>query len=107
MMPLKLTIESESWALRKPFRISRETMTHAAFVAVTVSDGENEGRGEGCPVPYFGESMESVRAQIEAVRSSLEAGEDWDRIHDHMPAGSARNAVDCAIWDWRAKQARR
>ena len=55
------------------------------------------------PYARYGESVESVRAQIEAVRVAIEAGADRMRLQALLPAGAARNAIDCALWDLEAK----
>ncbi|MEX1147844.1 MAG: N-acetyl-D-Glu racemase DgcA, partial [Sphingomonadales bacterium] len=98
-------VKVEDWTLRTPFRISRETMTHVTVVVVEVTDGVATGRGEGCPVAHYGESVDGVMDQIRTMAAALASGEDWDAVHARTPAGSARNAVDCAVWDWRAKRA--
>jgi L-alanine-DL-glutamate epimerase-like enolase superfamily enzyme len=67
-------------------------------------DGGAVGRGECAPYPRYGESVESVTAQIEAMRAALEAGIDRATVAVRMPAGAARNAVDCALWDLEAKR---
>jgi L-alanine-DL-glutamate epimerase-like enolase superfamily enzyme len=61
------------------------------------------GRGECVPYARYGESIESVSEQIEAVRSAIESGATRQDIQTLMPAGAARNAVDCAMWDLEAK----
>ncbi len=92
---------AEAFPLKEVFTISRGSRTESKVVTVSVSrDGAN-GRGECVPYARYGESMESVIAQIESLppritRSDLQAA---------LPAGAARNAVDCALWDWEAKKA--
>ncbi len=83
------------------FRISRGSRTEAQVVVVTVIDGEHSGRGEGVPIKRYGQSVESVLAQIEAVK--CENNSDRQRLQQLLPAGSARNALDCALWDLKAK----
>ena len=61
------------------------------------------GRGECVPYPRYKESPASVMAEIEAVRSALEAGLTRDALQSLIPAGAARCAVDCALWDLEAK----
>lgn len=61
------------------------------------------GRGEGVPYPRYGESPESVLAQIEVVRSALEGGMGRTELLAALTPGAARNAVDCALWDLEAQ----
>lgn len=104
-MTLSTVSYVERWTLAKPFIIARGTETAFDLIVVELEDGPARGRGECCPVPHFGESTASVMAQIETMLSALREGRDWDDLHDLFPAGAARNAVDCATWDLRAKRA--
>jgi len=98
-----LTVEAreEVWPLREPFRISRGSRTEAQVVVVTVSDGEHTGRGEGVPVARYNQTTDSVLAQIESVKSVRDL--DRHKLQQLLPAGAARNALDCALWDLEAK----
>ena len=98
-----LTIEAreEVWLLREPFRISRGSRTEAHVVLVTVGDDEHVGRGEGVPIKRYGQSAESVLAQIESIKA--EKNLDRQQLQQLLPAGAARNALDCALWDLEAK----
>lgn len=98
-----LVAAHERFALHTPFRISRGVKTEADVVTVTIRDGAVAGRGEGVPYPRYGESVDSVLAAIEGVRSAIEAGATRDELLALMPAGAARNAVDCALWDLDAR----
>ena len=98
-----LTIEAreEVWPLREPFRISRGSRTEAQVVVVTVGNDEHVGRGEGVPIKRYGQSAKSVLAQIESIQA--EKNLDRQRLQQLLPAGAARNALDCALWDLEAK----
>ena len=63
------------------------------------------GRGEAVPYRRYGETVESVLAQIEEARAAIEAGADRAALQAALPAGAARNALDCALWDLEAKAA--
>ncbi len=102
-----LAARSDAFALATPFRISRGVKTVADVVTVSVSAGGVTGRGEGVPYPRYGESIEGALAEIEAVRGAIEAGISREELLVTMPAGAARNAVDCALWDLEAKLAGR
>src|SRR5438445_1726453 len=97
------TIEADeqSWPLDKPFRISRGTRTEARVVVVTVTDGRHIGRGEAVPIRRYNQSPASVLAQIESIKSGQRL--DRQQIQKLLPAGAARNALDCALWDIEAK----
>jgi len=98
-----LTIEAweEIWPLIVPFRISRGSRTEAQVVFVTVSDGEHTGRGECVPIKRYGQSVQSVIAQIDSIRR--ENNLDRQRLQKLLPASAARNALDCALWDLESK----
>jgi L-alanine-DL-glutamate epimerase-like enolase superfamily enzyme len=98
-----LTIEAweEIWPLIAPFRISRGSRTEAQVVFVTVSDGEHTGRGECVPIKRYGQSVQSVIAQIDSIRR--ENNLDRQRLQKLLPASAARNALDCALWDLESK----
>ena len=57
------------------------------------------GRGECVPYAHFGETLDTVAAQIQA----LPDGVTREALQSLLPPGAARNAVDCALWDWLAK----
>jgi len=106
-MSLAVGIEAERFEIAGGFRISRETRTHAQVVVVTLEDGALRGRGECVPYPRYGESLESVQSQIEEIAPLLKDGLSRLQLLEAMPAGAARNAVDCALWDLEAKRAGR
>jgi L-alanine-DL-glutamate epimerase-like enolase superfamily enzyme len=91
----------ERWPVDKPFRIARGTLTEAHVVVVTVTDRQHTGRGEAVPAARYGQSVDSVLAQIESLKS--EKSLDRQEMQQLLPAGAARNALDCALWDLEAK----
>src|SRR5438093_2106900 len=101
-MPVaKIDAQEQSWPLDKPFRISRGSRTEARVVVVTVSDGRHIGRGEAVPIRRYNQSPASVLTQIESIKSRQKL--DRQQIQKLLPAGAARNALDCAFWDLEAK----
>lgn len=102
-MPRRLVATHQRFALIRPFRISRGVRTETAVVTVEISENGRTGRGEGVPYPRYGESVESVLAQIEQARLVVEAGISRAGLAARMPAGAARNAIDCALWDLEAR----
>ena len=102
LITLKIEARQEIFPLHHPFRISRGSRTEACVVTVAVSDGQLTGRGEGVPIARYNQSADSVLAQIELIQIN----DDLDRykLATLLPAGAARNAVDCALWDLEAKR---
>ena len=96
---LIVSARHEVWPLKIPFVISRGSKTVADVVVATVSDGTHSGRGEAVPYARYGETVDGVIAEIESAKFQ-------DRIHLQavLPAGAARNALDCAMWDLEVKQ---
>jgi L-alanine-DL-glutamate epimerase-like enolase superfamily enzyme len=101
---MKLSFHIEEWATRIPFRITGHLWTAFQVVVVELSQGEHHGRGEGLPVYYLNESIETVCRQIEAIAPRVEIGIDRHALLGAMPAGGARNAIDSALWDLEAKR---
>ncbi|HXA40350.1 MAG TPA: N-acetyl-D-Glu racemase DgcA [Phenylobacterium sp.] len=100
-----LTARAERWALAQPFVISRGVKTEAEVVVAEITAGPHRGRGEAVPYPRYGETVGGVLAQIEDARGRIEAGAGRAGLQAILPAGAARNALDCALWDLAAKQA--
>src|SRR5215475_11154458 len=107
MSPLALCVRVERWPIAGSFTISRGAKTEAVVVVAELSDGTHRGRGECVPYARYGETIEGVTAAIEAMGSEIARGLDRDQLQSAMPAGAARNALDCALWDWAAKRAGR
>jgi L-alanine-DL-glutamate epimerase-like enolase superfamily enzyme len=101
LVTFSIDAHEETWPLDKPFRISRGTNTETRVVVATVTDGHHTGRGEAVPISRYKQSVASVLAQIESTKS--EKTLDRGRIQELLPAGAARNALDCAFWDLEAK----
>ncbi len=99
-----LTVESSYWKYKSPFVITGYTFTGMDLLTVSISRDGITGRGEAAGVYYFDETGASMLAQVEAVRSKLEQGVSRSALRELLPAGGARNAVDCALWDFEAKQ---
>jgi len=101
---LRLTVRHESWPIAGGFRLSRGAKSSAEVVVVELGDAGLVGRGECVPYPRYGESGASVIAAVEATRGELEDGADRARVAAALPAGAARNAIDCALWDLDARR---
>lgn len=104
---LALHIGTEQWPLRVPFRITGQTIVNLDVVVVSVERGGVCGRGEAAGVDYRGDDIPTMLAQLEAVRAAIEAGVTRQAVQRLLMAGGARNALDCALWELEARQARR
>jgi L-alanine-DL-glutamate epimerase-like enolase superfamily enzyme len=105
---LRISAVVERWPVAGQFIISRGAKTFVDVLVVAVSDGCHTGMGEGTAIYYHGESAESCLAQVEDVIGALEplgAQEARLAVQGLLPAGAARNALDCALWDLEAKAA--
>lgn len=101
---LRLTASVERWPIRGAFTIARGAKREALVVVAEIRDGPYSGRGECVPYAHYGESVEGVVAAIEGGRKALAQGLDRVGLATLLPAGAARNALDCALWDLEAKQ---
>ncbi len=101
---MKLSIDTRVWPLREPFVISRSSQTTCEVIVVHLAADGHIGRGEAVGVDYHGETIDSMREQVESVRSMIERGIDRRKLLEILPAGGARNALDAALWDLEAKR---
>lgn len=101
-----LDVAHDRFGLSTPFRISRGVKTAADVVTVTVRQGAVVGRGEAVPYARYGEGMDDTLAAIRAIAPQIAAGASRTDLAGLLPAGAARNAVDCALWDLEARLAR-
>jgi L-Ala-D/L-Glu epimerase len=104
---MELSVRIERWPLVGAFTISRGTKTEAVVVVAELTDGTHRGRGESVPYARYGETPDGIVAAIEAMRPALRQGLSRADLQGAMPAGAARNALDCAYWDVNAKAAGR
>jgi L-Ala-D/L-Glu epimerase len=98
-----ITVTAESFRLAEVFTISRGSRTEAKVLTVRVERDGVTGRGECVPYARYGESLEGVAAQIAGLPEGIGRAE----LQEALQPGAARNAVDCALWDWEAKRAGR
>src|SRR5271169_1144062 len=104
-MSAVLSVHIERWPLATPFTISRGAKTEAVTVVAELIDGaSHRGRGECVPYARYGETVEEVAASIEAMRGAVRDGLGRAALQTALPAGAARNALDCAFWDLEAKR---
>lgn len=105
MSALSMEVATEKLCLAKPFRISGYVFETADVVVVTLSADRHRGRGEGSGVYYLGDDVAHMVAALERARAAIEAGTSREELRRVMPAGGARNAVDCALWELEASRA--
>lgn len=98
---MTLTLHQDSFRLAQAFTISRGSRTHAHVLSVTVDRQGARGMGECVPYARYGESLESVADQIRGLPEGVTRAD----LQNLLAPGAARNAVDCALWDWEAKLA--
>lgn len=96
---MKVTVTRDVFRLAQVFTISRGSRSEAQVLCVRIEDGGFVGRGECVPYARYGETLESVTAEIAGLPERF----DRAALQELLPAGAARNAVDCALWDLEAK----
>lgn len=97
-------VYEEAWPLHTPFVISRGSRSEACVVVVEIEEDGMKGVGECTPYPRYGESLASVMAQIMTLVPDLQTGLTRESLQQRLPAGAARNAIDCALWSLEAAQ---
>jgi L-alanine-DL-glutamate epimerase-like enolase superfamily enzyme len=103
-LPLSLTARTERWPIAGTFSISRGAKTEAQVVVAELNDGRHRGRGECVPYARYDETVAGVMAALGSIGGQLARGLDRLALQRAMPAGAARNALDCAFWDLQAKR---
>lgn len=101
------TARIERWPLARPFRISRGVKTETIVAVVEARVGDKTGRGEGVPSARYGETPESVLEQLSVLTRHNAAELTREQLLNLLPAGAARNAADCALWDLQSQLAGR
>ncbi|WP_029348993.1 N-acetyl-D-Glu racemase DgcA [Bosea sp. 117] len=99
-----LTVAIERFPIAGAFTIARGSKTEAVVVTARIAEGSVAGRGECVPYARYGESVEGVAAAIEALAPDIANGLDRAGLQARLPPGAARNALDCAFWDFEAKR---
>jgi L-alanine-DL-glutamate epimerase-like enolase superfamily enzyme len=102
-----LTVRTESWPIAGAFTISRGSKTEAEVVVAELSGGGHCGRGECVPYARYGETVAGVAAAIASLGAAVARGLGREALQRALPAGAARNALDCAFIDLEAKRSGR
>jgi L-Ala-D/L-Glu epimerase len=99
----RLAASAESWPIAGAFTIARGSKREAQVVVARIEAGGCTGQGECVPYPRYGESVESTLAAIGTCSGAIAEGASRQDLLTLLPAGAARNALDCALWDLEAK----
>ncbi|WP_372018300.1 dipeptide epimerase [Pseudoxanthomonas sp. 10H] len=104
-MPLALELHNEPLPMSAPFRIAGHVFEAMPATVVTLREGAWRGRGEAAGVYYNDDHPDRILATLEALRPRIEAGIDRESLRALLPAGGARNALDCALWELESQRA--
>ena len=107
MPALRLDVAAATLRLAEPFRIAGHVFETAEVLTVTLDDGAHRGEGEGGGVYYLGDDLAHMQAEVERVRTAIEAGPSREELRAILPPGGARNALDASLWDLEAKRSGR
>ena len=101
---MKISAHLEDWELVQPFRISGMEWITSPTLVVQVAEAGFVGRGEAQGVFYLDETAQSIFDQLDSVAGEIRKGITREALQALLPAGGARNAVDCALWDLECKK---
>jgi L-Ala-D/L-Glu epimerase len=99
----KLNVSIEHFPIAGAFTISRGSRTEAIVVRATIQHGNKIGSGECVPYTRYGETVAGVVDLINQQRALIGKRATHEELLSALPAGAARNALDCALWDLDAK----
>ena len=101
---MKLRMSAQRWEMVAPFVTAGETVNHIDVLHVMLEHEGFAGRAETMGVDYFGETVESLEAELSALDPVAVAGLDRQTLQTLLPPGGSRNGLDCVLWDLEAKQ---
>ena len=104
---MDFSIHIADWELTQPFRISNFEWINSRCLVVQLCEDGFIGRGEAQGVFYLDETAESIFEQANAVAGEIRKGISRQELQGLLPAGGARNAIDCAMWDLECKKSGR
>ena len=104
---MKMKIENHPFHFKKTFVITGYTFTVADTVRVILEDNGYIGRGEAIGIFYEDETAEKIMTQLDAVADKIVGGITNEDIQELLPLGGARAALDCALWNLKAKKAKK
>jgi L-alanine-DL-glutamate epimerase-like enolase superfamily enzyme len=101
---MQLTLTPRRWEMVAPFVTAGETVNHIDVLHVRLAREGTVGRAETMGVDYFGETVESLQAELSALDPAAISRLDRETLQTLLPPGGSRNGLDCALWDLEAKQ---
>ena len=104
-MAVRLIVHIERWPIAGSFVISRGAKTEAHVVVAELREGSLTGRGECVPLARYDQTVDGEAAKLKGLAEAVAGGFDRTALQGALPAGPARNALDCAFWDLEAKRA--
>ncbi len=104
---MKFSAHLEEWELTVPFRVSGAEWRTSTGLVVHLSEDGHSGRGEAQGVFYMGETAQSMFDQVHELADTIRGGISREELQNLLPAGGARNAIDCALWDLECKRSGR
>ncbi|MEO0410527.1 MAG: dipeptide epimerase [Pseudomonadota bacterium] len=102
---MKITTQKRCFPLKEPLKITGHTFVSTDTIWVRLEQDGYVGQGEAIGVYFIGESVASMIADVEEAKRTLPMDFDFGDLAERLPPGGARNALDCALWDLRCKQA--
>ncbi len=101
---MKISAHQESWALKSAFSISRGSKTQVDVVVVKIESGSAVGMGESIPYPRYNQTVEQTLNAVQVIAEKHADHLSRDFLRHNYPPDAARNALDCALWDFEAKK---
>ena len=101
---MRFSAHIEEWEMKVPFRIAGNEWHSSRCVVVQLKDDDALGKGEAQGVFYLEETAESILEQVNSVARDITSGLTRLELLEVLPAGGARNAIDCALWDLECKK---
>lgn len=106
---MKIDLKTYSLKLKHTFRISREATDHQPTLVVALEQDGHTGYGEATTNSYYGNTLESMQAEIESCRHMLEATDltEPEKLYtvlkDRGLSAASRCAIDMAAHDLHGK----
>jgi L-alanine-DL-glutamate epimerase-like enolase superfamily enzyme len=101
---MQINVNIETWPLKTPFRITGHVITSVDVVVVNLHENGSIGRGEACGVAYRNDTPERMVAQLLEIAARPDKELTRASVQEQLPAGGARNALDCALWELEARK---
>lgn len=101
---IEIIAKSRKFPLKRPFKISRASKTHAEVVEVCLRIGNTRAFAECVPYSRYEESVSSVLTQIKQIALPANIPKAFLTLDRELSPGAAKNALNCALWSlWAAE----